>query len=74
MKGAGMARSLRLTLSTALACLVGTMTFGQPVELKVGDKAPDFNLQGTDGKMHTLSEYKGHTVILAWFPKAFTGG
>jgi len=70
-----MARSLRLTLAaTGLACLVGTMTFGQPVELKVGDKAPDFKLQGTDGKMHTLSEYKGHTVILAWFPKAFTGG
>ena len=50
------------------------MTFGQPVELKVGDKAPDFNLPGTDGKTHTLSELKGHTVILAWFPKAFTGG
>jgi peroxiredoxin Q/BCP len=50
------------------------MTFGQPVELKVGDKAPDFNLPGTDGKTHTLAEYKGHTVILAWFPKAFTGG
>ena len=69
-----MARSLGLTLTTAFACLVGTMTFGQPVELKVGDQAPDFSLQGTDGKMHTLSENKGHTVILAWFPKAFTGG
>jgi len=69
-----MARSLRLTLATALACLVGTMTFGQPVELKAGDKAPDFKLPGTDGKTHTLSEYKGHAVILAWFPKAFTGG
>jgi len=74
MKGAGMARSIRLTLATGLACLVGTMTFGQQAELKVGDKAPDFNLQGTDGKMHTLAESKGHTVILAWFPKAFTGG
>jgi peroxiredoxin Q/BCP len=74
MKGADMARSLRLALATGLACLVGTMTFGQSVELKAGDKAPDFNLQGTDGKMHTLSELKGHTVILAWFPKAFTGG
>lgn len=51
-----MARSLRLTLATAgLACLIGTMTFGQQVELKAGDKAPDFKLQGTDGKMHTLS-------------------
>ena len=45
-----------------------------PVELKVGDKAPDFSLPGTDGKTHKLSDYKGKTVVLAWFPKAFTGG
>ena len=42
--------------------------------LKVGDKAPEFALQGTDGKVHKLSAYKGKTVVLAWFPKAFTGG
>ena len=45
-----------------------------PVELKEGDKAPDFSLPGTDGKTHKLSDYKGKTVVLAWFPKAFTGG
>jgi thioredoxin-dependent peroxiredoxin len=44
-------------------------------ELKVGDPAPDFSLQGTDGKTHKLSEYKGkQAVVLAWFPKAFTQG
>jgi thioredoxin-dependent peroxiredoxin len=43
-------------------------------ELKVGDAAPDFKLQGTDGKTHSLSDLKGKTVVLAWFPKAFTGG
>lgn len=43
--------------------------------LKVGDMAPDFNLEGTDGKMHKLSDYRGKTaVVLAWFPKAFTSG
>lgn len=42
--------------------------------LKVGDKAPEFALQGSDGKVHKLSDYKGRTVVLAWFPKAFTGG
>lgn len=43
-------------------------------DVKVGDPAPAFSLQGSDGKTHTLSEYKGKTVVLAWFPKAFTGG
>jgi peroxiredoxin len=45
-----------------------------PVELKVGDTAPPFALMGSDGKVHKLSDYKGKTVVLAWFPKAFTGG
>jgi cytochrome oxidase Cu insertion factor (SCO1/SenC/PrrC family) len=43
-------------------------------DLQVGDVAPAFSLPGSDGKTHTLSEYKGKTVVLAWFPKAFTGG
>ena len=42
--------------------------------LKVGDMAPDFALPGSDGKTHKLSDYRGKTVVLAWFPKAFTGG
>jgi cytochrome oxidase Cu insertion factor (SCO1/SenC/PrrC family) len=42
--------------------------------LNVGDIAPDFALPGSDGKTHKLSEYRGKTVVLAWFPKAFTGG
>ena len=43
-------------------------------DLKAGDRAPDFTLPGTDGKTYSLSQLKGRTVVLAWFPKAFTGG
>ena len=43
-------------------------------DLKVGDVAPEFALMGSDGKVHKLSDYRGKTVVLAWFPKAFTGG
>jgi peroxiredoxin len=46
---------------------------GQP-ELKVGDAAPDFTLQASDGKTYTLSKLRGRHVVLAWFPKAFTAG
>lgn len=42
--------------------------------LKAGDIAPPFELQGSDGKIHRLSDYKGQTVVVAWFPMAFTGG
>ena len=43
-------------------------------DLKVGDVAPDFTLKASDGQTYTLSKLKGKTVVLAWFPKAFTGG
>ena len=43
-------------------------------ELKVGDMAPDFTLQASDGQTYTLSKLRGRTVVLAWFPKAFTAG
>ncbi len=43
-------------------------------ELKAGDTAPDFSLPGSDGKTYNLADLKGKVVVLAWFPKAFTGG
>ena len=44
-------------------------------ELKVGDKAPDFTLKASDGKTYSLADFKGKKgVVIAWFPKAFTGG
>jgi peroxiredoxin Q/BCP len=67
-------------LSVGLAAAVGLLTSvvgraqAPAVELKVGDAAPAFSLQASDGKTHSLAESKGKTVVLAWFPKAFTAG
>ena len=45
------------------------------LKVKVGEQAPDFTLQATDGKTYTLSkDLKGKWVVLGWFPKAFTAG
>jgi len=43
-------------------------------KLEIGDPAPPFRLDGSDGKVHDLADYRGRVVVLAWFPKAFTGG
>jgi len=67
MKGIG-------KVSLVLAALVLFATAAAAQELKVGDMAPDFTLKASDGQTYTLSKLKGKTVVLAWFPKAFTGG
>jgi len=63
-------------LMAAPAAAQGGATGSTPaVELKVGDMAPDFTLQATDGKTYSLSkDLRGKWVALAWFPKVSTVG
>jgi peroxiredoxin Q/BCP len=65
---------LVVLLAVASALVIGASgaLAGEP---KVGEKAPPFSLQGSDGKTYNLNDFKGKSaVVLAWFPKAFTGG
>jgi peroxiredoxin Q/BCP len=39
-----------------------------------GKKAPDFDLEGSDGKRHSLKEYAGKSVVLYFYPKDSTPG
>lgn len=39
----------------------------------VGSKAPDFTLMNENREPVTLSSQKGHPVVLAFFPAAFSG-
>ena len=57
---------------TGLMVLFST---GARAELNVGDDAPAFSLTGSDGHTYTLEQFKDkQAVVIAWFPKAFTGG
>ncbi len=42
--------------------------------MTVGGTAPDFTLPDQDGVLHTLSSYRGHWVLLFFYPKDDTPG
>ena len=53
--------------------IIGGVALG--IDLKVGDEAPDFSAPSTKGDPFTLADLiKKKRVVLAFFPKAFTGG
>jgi thioredoxin-dependent peroxiredoxin len=55
-----------------LLLLAGTAAAQEP---DVGDPAPGFRLQGSDGRTYDLADFQGRqAVVLAWFPRAFTSG
>lgn len=63
-----------MTLAVALICATGG-TPAQAADLNEGDVAPGFSLPGSDGNTYGLASFKGkQVVVLAWYPKAFTGG
>ena len=76
------ARSVAIVLtSVSLASVSAAQTApaAPPVPLKVGEMAPDFTVtmvtkDGVSAKPFKLSEHKGETVVLAFFPKARTTG
>lgn len=64
-----------LQLSSLLLALALAVTAPALGALEVGDEAPDFELPATDGQRYRLSDMEGQaSVVLAWFPQAFTSG
>jgi thioredoxin-dependent peroxiredoxin len=76
------ARSVAIVFtSLSLASVAGAQAapLAPPVPLKVGEMAPDFTVtmvtkEGVSAKPFKLSEHKGETVVLAFFPRARTSG
>jgi peroxiredoxin Q/BCP len=44
------------------------------IDLKIGDKAPDFSSKDQDGNIVTLADYKGKKLVLYFYPKDNTSG
>jgi peroxiredoxin Q/BCP len=66
-----------LSLTLLAASFASTLLAQTPASttLKVGDTPPDFTLPSTQGGKVHLADFIGKsTVVLAFFPAAFTGG
>ncbi len=62
-------------LGLVATLMAGEMNMSGAADLTVGDDAPAFELTGSDGKTYRLSDFKDKkAVVVAWYPKAFTGG
>jgi thioredoxin-dependent peroxiredoxin len=75
-----MRRNLALLAGLAATSVGGSMTAqDKPVPLAVGAEAPEFALSaatknGVSPKAAKLLDFRGQTVVLAFFYKARTGG
>jgi cytochrome oxidase Cu insertion factor (SCO1/SenC/PrrC family) len=69
-------RQLAATVGAITAGVINTVmrATGEVGHVEPGDPAPDFSLTGSDGRTYRLNDLRGQPVVIAWFPKAFTGG
>jgi len=69
-------KALANTLIFTPILMLSVITFTtNATDLKVGDKAPNFNLQATTGDYYNLKDFLGKSnVVLAWYPMANTRG
>ncbi|MEM7559038.1 MAG: redoxin domain-containing protein [Planctomycetota bacterium] len=59
----------------AIPAFTPELAMSQSGKIVVGDACPDFEMKGSDGKTYKLADFKGKKgFVIAWFPKAFTGG
>lgn len=60
---------------TLLILLIGLTVSLSTIALEIGDQAPGFTLEATDGNTYTLEQFRNkQAIVIAWYPKAFTSG
>jgi hypothetical protein len=68
----------RLTapLMLGLLAVLGVLSAARvsAANVEVGQPAPDFRLPDETGQIRSLADFKGKILILAFYPKDFTGG
>ena len=66
---------MRRLIAVATMMLLASAAGAQDAQLQVGDMAPDFTLQASDGETYKLIDFRGEqAVVIAWYPRAFTRG
>ena len=64
----------RLLVCTAPSLYAPVGYFSEVTMPQVGSSAPDFSVSDETGKIRTLEEFKGNTVVLWFYPRADTPG
>jgi peroxiredoxin Q/BCP len=57
-----------------MAARLESLTRGEGRMLEPGDEAPDFTVPDHTGRTRKLSDYRGKSVVLWFYPKADTPG
>lgn len=57
-------KTILRTLAVVAACAAATTTFA--AQAVIGQPAPEFTLTDMDGNTHSLSDFRGKTVVLEW--------
>ena len=66
---------MRRLIAVATMMLLTSAAGAQDAQLQVGDMAPDFTLQASDGETYKLVDFRDkQAVVIAWYPRAFTRG
>ena len=71
---AALALPARIPAARAAEPALQTAAAVAQTDLEVGMPAPDFTLPDQDGKLHHLTDLRGKTVVLAFYPKDLTAG
>lgn len=67
-------RRLSLLLVLSLSLLFGLASNALAATPQPGQPAPDFRLQDQNGHWRTPADYRGHWLVMYFYPKDFTPG